>query len=102
MLLKIITAYLLLINISGFFICLADKRKAIKKRWRIPERNIFAVAAAGGSIGVYLSLILFRHKTRHLRFMAGIPAIFIIQAGIVVFLVMRGYLHIPFTGGGSI
>jgi uncharacterized membrane protein YsdA (DUF1294 family) len=77
--LRIIAALLVLVNIAGFITAAVDKYKARRRLWRIPERTFFIIAALGGCPGVYLGLVLFRHKTRHLSFMLGIPAIFFIQ-----------------------
>lgn len=71
--------YIIVINILGFIIVGVDKHKASKKLWRIPERNFFLMAALGAAPGIYLGMLNFRHKTKHLSFMAGIPAIFISQ-----------------------
>lgn len=78
--------YLLLFNAIGFFIMLADKRKAIKNRWRIPEKTLFLIALAGGSVGALAGMHCFRHKTKHKSFTIGIPAILILQLALVVFL----------------
>ena len=77
---------LALINLVGFVVVAADKYKARRKQWRIPEATIFLIAAIGGSIGVYSGMLIFRHKTRHWSFMAGIPLIFIIQIIIAYFV----------------
>ena len=66
-------AYLLIINAIGFLIMHMDKQKAKKKQWRIPERSIMTIAASGGSLGVLLGMLIFRHKTNHLRFLIGVP-----------------------------
>lgn len=71
--------YLLLINALAFALMLADKHKARKKRWRIPERTLMLSALFGGSIGALAGMYLLRHKTRHIKFTAGIPAILIAQ-----------------------
>jgi uncharacterized membrane protein YsdA (DUF1294 family) len=78
--------YLLLINAIGFFIMLVDKRKAIKNRWRIPEKTLFLIALAGGSVGALVGMYCFRHKTKHKSFTIGIPAILILQLSLLVFL----------------
>ena len=72
-------AYLLLINAAGFLIMLIDKRKAIRRRWRIREKTLFLTAAIGGSIGSIMGMYTFRHKTKHLQFTLGMPAILIVQ-----------------------
>ena len=71
--------YLFLINAAGFMIMLADKRKARKKLWRIPEATLLLVAVLGGSIGSLLGMYMFRHKTKHLKFTVGIPVILVLQ-----------------------
>ena len=71
--------YLLIINALGLLIMLADKEKAKKHLWRIPERTLFAAALVGGSVGALLSMYLFHHKTRHWYFVVGMPLILVAQ-----------------------
>ena len=71
--------YLIIINASGFFLMLADKQKARHGAWRIPEATLMWTAILGGSIGTLLGMYLFRHKTRHLKFILGIPLILTLQ-----------------------
>ena len=71
--------YLLIINAVGFFLMLADKRKAKRGAWRIPEATLMWVAALGGSIGSLAGMYTFRHKTKHAKFTIGIPVILTIQ-----------------------
>lgn len=78
--------YLILINAVGFLLMLSDKYKARKKQWRIPERVLLTVAFLGGSLGSILGMQLFRHKTRHLKFSLGLPAIFALQAILIIFM----------------
>ena len=81
--------YLLLINAAAFLLMLADKVKARKNRWRIPERTLIGSAVLGGSIGALLGMYTFRHKTRHLKFTLGVPAILIAQIALAVFLIVK-------------
>ena len=81
-----IYAYLLLINAVAFLLMLADKRKAEKKLWRIPESTLLTSAAFGGSIGAIVGMYLFRHKTRHMKFCLGLPLILISQLAAVIFI----------------
>lgn len=78
--------YLLTINAAAFFLMLADKFKARKNLWRIPEWVLFASAVLGGSIGALGGMYLVRHKTRHLSFTAGIPLILAAQIILAVLL----------------
>lgn len=89
---KIIIAYAIIINIIGFFSMLIDKRRAIKNKWRIPEKTLFLFAIIGGSIGSNLGMRLFRHKTKHWYFVYGMPAILIIQIVIISLLLGKYYL----------
>jgi len=82
----ILFTYLLLINAAGLLIMLADKRKAIKNQWRIPEKTMLTVAILGGSLGIYTGMQLFRHKTKHAKFSIGVPVILAIQILLAVFL----------------
>ena len=78
--------YFVIINIVGFAIMGIDKRKAIKRTFRIPEATLFIVALIGGSIGSILGMQVFRHKTRHWYFVFGMPAILAIQIVLLVLL----------------
>ena len=86
---KYFLLYLLLINAAAFVLMLADKRKALKKRWRIPERTLILSALFGGSIGALLGMYTFRHKTRHLKFTLGIPAILIAQISLAIWIFQK-------------
>ena len=81
--------YLLLINAAAFVLMLVDKRKARKNRWRIPERTLILSAAFGGSIGALLGMYTFRHKTKHLKFTLGIPAILIAQIALAIWIFQK-------------
>jgi len=83
-----ILLYLLIVNAVAFLLMLADKHKARKKLWRIPESTLLLSAAIGGSIGALAGMYTFRHKTRHLKFTLGVPVILVVQI-VSVFLLMR-------------
>lgn len=83
---KYIFLYLILINAYSFLLMLADKRKAIKQRRRIPERTLMGVAMLGGSVGSIAGMYLFRHKTKHLKFIVGLPLILGLQILGVIFV----------------
>ena len=71
--------YLLIINALGFALMLADKVKARKNLWRIPESTLMLIAALGGSVGSLFGMYTVRHKTKHRKFTLGIPAILLAQ-----------------------
>lgn len=75
-----ITIYLIIINIMGFLSMGIDKYKAIKDEWRIPERTLFIIAILGGSLGSWVGMYTFHHKTKHWYFVLGMPLILIIEA----------------------
>lgn len=78
--------YLLIMNALGFALMLADKYKARKNLWRIPEASLFTVALIGGSVGILGGMYAVRHKTRHLSFTIGIPVVLAMQ--IVLFFLL--------------
>jgi len=78
--------YLLLINAAGLLLMLADKHKARKNAWRIPESSLMAIAAAGGSLGVLTGMYLFRHKTLHPKFSIGVPVLLALHIVLLCFL----------------
>lgn len=77
--LESISIIIVIINIVTFIIYGIDKYKAKKGKWRIPENSLIGLAIIGGSIGAYLGMRVWHHKTMHLRFKYGIPLIIVIQ-----------------------
>ena len=86
---KYFLLYLLLINAAAFVLMLVDKVKAKKNRWRISERTLMLSAALGGSVGSLLGMYTFRHKTKHIKFTLGVPAILFIQLVLAVWLILK-------------
>ena len=78
--------YLAVINIAAFLTFGADKSRAKKDAWRVPEKRLFLLALLGGSLGANLGMHLFHHKTRHWYFRYGLPAIFAAQLALGVYL----------------
>lgn len=78
---------LIIINVITFCIYGIDKRKAIQKQWRIPEKTLLGLALIGGSIGAIVGMRSFHHKTKKPLFSVGVPIIIIIQVIVVVLLV---------------
>lgn len=76
---SLITYYILGINVITFIIYGIDKLKAKKGKWRTPEACLLGLAVIGGSIGAYLGIKVWHHKTLHKKFKYGIPAIIILQ-----------------------
>ena len=78
--------YIIGINIVAFVVYGLDKLFAKLRSWRVPELWLLALAAAGGSVGAYLAMQLFRHKTLHWKFRLGVPLLFVVQAALVLYL----------------
>ena len=76
---KNFTIYFIIINFVSFILMYIDKRRAIKKEWRISEHTLILISLLGGSIGSLIGMYTFRHKTKHLKFKVGIPIILVIQ-----------------------
>ena len=80
--------YLLAINAVAFIMYGIDKYKAKKAKWRISEATLLLLAVLGGSIGAWMGMKVWHHKTMHKKFKYGIPAILLIQ------IALMAYLHI--------
>lgn len=78
--------YLVIINGISFITIYIDKRKAEMHKWRISEVRLFMLAVLFGSIGILSGMKAFRHKTKHMKFVVGIPCIIIIQAAIIFYV----------------
>ncbi|MCR5190559.1 MAG: DUF1294 domain-containing protein [Bacteroidales bacterium] len=83
----ILLLYLVAVNLVTFFIYGIDKFKSKRAKWRVPEATLLGLAAVGGSIGAWLGMKLWHHKTLHKKFRYGIPLILIAQIAIVLLAV---------------
>lgn len=83
-----LTYYLLAINAVAFIMYGIDKYKAKKAKFRISEATLLLLAVLGGSIGAWMGMKVWHHKTMHKKFKYGIPAILLIQ------IALMAYLHI--------
>lgn len=81
---KMFLYYFLFINLYAIYAMYSDKSKAKQGKWRTPENSLFIIASAFGALGIYIGMQLFRHKTKHNKFVIGIPAILILQ--ILIFI----------------
>ena len=73
------TIYLIIISIIAVLVTLYDKAAAGVKRIRVPERVLFGIAAIGGALAMFFTMIIIRHKTRKPVFMAGLPMLITIH-----------------------
>lgn len=76
---NVLMIYLAVVNVIAFVMYGADKQKAIRKQWRIPEAYLLAVAAIGGSVGAILGMQFFHHKTRKWKFRICVPLFLALQ-----------------------
>ena len=83
---EIFIYYFLAINVVTFFVYGIDKVKAKKGLWRIPEATLLMLAVIGGSIGAWLGMMVWRHKTKHLKFKIGVPVILITQIALLIYI----------------
>lgn len=72
------------ISIISVILTVSDKKRARKGKWRIPEHTLFSVAILGGAVAMYATMRRIHHKTRHKRFMIGLPVIIILQAAAII------------------
>lgn len=84
-----LTYYLLAINAVAFIMYGIDKYKAKKAKWRISEATLLLLAVLGGSIGAWMGMKVWHHKTMHKKFKYGIPAILLIQIALMAYLHMN-------------
>ena len=80
---------LLTINALAFIVYGIDKLKARKGRWRISEATLLLLAIVGGSVGAWLGMKVWHHKTMHLKFKYGLPSIILLQLALAVYLCTR-------------
>ena len=81
--------YLLAVNVLTFVVFGVDKWKARRGRWRVPEATLLGLAAVGGSVGAWLAMRLFRHKTQKKKFRYGVPALFVLQVAAAVYFLNK-------------
>lgn len=72
--------YLIIMNLLAAAATVSDKRRAKRHLWRIPENRLLLLAVLGGSPAMFLTMLTIHHKTRHAKFMIGIPAILLMQS----------------------
>lgn len=71
---KIALAYFIIISLIGIFMTVKDKSAAVKGRRRVPEKTLMLIGLSGAALPMFLTMQVIRHKTKHLKFMIGLPA----------------------------
>lgn len=85
----ILIGMLVIMNLIGYMSMWSDKRRAIKKQYRISEKTLFTIALLGGSLGSILGMNQFRHKTKHWYFKYGMPLILIMQITLASLIMVK-------------
>ena len=83
---NLLQVYLLEINVVALILGAVDKIRARTGRWRVPEGTLLLSAALGGAAGLLLTMLLLRHKTKHKKFILGVPAILLAQVALLLLL----------------
>ncbi len=78
--------YLLILNFVGLIVCLIDKRKAIKHKYRIPEKVLLFTNILGGCFGFLLGMLLFHHKTKKIKFFLFVPLLCFLWIIVLLFI----------------
>jgi uncharacterized membrane protein YsdA (DUF1294 family) len=86
---QLILICLVAINVVTFFLYGIDKWKAQHSMWRIPETTLLGLAVIGGSIGAYLGMKVWHHKTMHKKFQIGIPLIILVQIALIIWITRK-------------
>lgn len=86
---RVLIVYLVVINLITFIMYGIDKYKAKKAKWRIPESTLLWMAAVGGSIGAWVGMRAWHHKTLHKKFKFGVPAILLLHLALAVYLLIQ-------------
>ncbi len=83
--LHVVLAYFITVNVLGLVLFGIDKWKAKHDKWRISEATLLSVTAIGGSIGAWVGMKVWHHKTMHKKFKYGIPLVMVLQFSILLF-----------------
>ncbi|RSL32987.1 DUF1294 domain-containing protein [Salibacterium salarium] len=84
-----IIGYAAIINVISWLSMGIDKRKARKQKHRISEKRLWVITLIGGSAGTLLSMYMFRHKTKHIQFVAGVPVLLAVHLTLVITVLVR-------------
>lgn len=90
---KILLVYLFIISIVTVILTVYDKVAAKKRRFRISEATLMLCGVFGGAVAEFVTMLLIRHKTRHIKFMLGLPLIITAHVAIAAVLLIFGVIH---------
>ncbi|HEX3031213.1 MAG TPA: DUF1294 domain-containing protein [Bacillota bacterium] len=89
---QLLRIFFVILNIGGLFLMAYDKYRAKRGQWRVQEKTLFGVAACGGALGIWAGMAIFRHKTRHISFLVGIPLIIAFQVMFWLYVTNHGFV----------
>lgn len=78
-----ILVYFIIISVIGILMTVYDKSAAITGKRRISEKNLMLVGLLGGAISMFITMNIIRHKTKHPKFMIGLPLEAVLHLGII-------------------
>lgn len=81
--------YFIIISVTAVAVTAYDKSASWKRAWRIPEKTLLIIGAAGGALFMFLTMKLIHHKTRHAKFMMPLPFFILIHAFIAWFVYLK-------------
>lgn len=82
----VLIGYFVLWSVIAFSAMRRDKRLAKRRGRRTPENTLMFFAFAGGALGAWLGMYVYRHKTKHASFVAGVPLLLLWNAFCVYFV----------------
>ena len=85
-------AWLIAASIVAFLITLWDKNRARRREWRVQESSLWLIALLGGSLGMFITMLVIGHKTRHKPFVIGLPLLVLLQVGLIYLLLRSNFL----------
>ena len=86
---RMLGLYILGIYALSVFVTVWDKMAAQRRAWRVPESVLLLLAALGGSLAMLVTMLIIRHKTKHPKFMFGIPVIMALHIALILFYIWR-------------
>jgi uncharacterized membrane protein YsdA (DUF1294 family) len=90
-----ILLYVAAVSVAGVALTVYDKiisKKNTNGKGRVPENTLMYLGVMGGALPMFITMLIFRHKTRHKKFMVGLPVMFILHIIIAVFLIAKGLI----------
>ena len=85
----LLSGWLVLLNLIAIIVTIHDKKQAQREGWRVRESTLLLIGALGGSPAMLLTMRKIRHKTRHAKFMVGLPVILVLQTALLALAIWK-------------